>query len=113
MPKITRLPLPRPLCPYVHPAPAQRAKANAAAVTKYKMGATENDAGPKPVNCAGAELLVAFAVVFSEPPVPPALFPSSVKLAQVSRVAFPKWRVKERLPKKEPRPSRVDAKSSV
>lgn len=76
------------------------------------MGATETDTAPRPVNRAGTAVDVALAVVFASPPVPPALFPRSVKLAHVIRVAFPKWRVRERLPKKEPRPGTVDAKSS-
>ena len=97
---------------YLVRALAQRTNANAAAVAKYSTGAAENDTAPRPVNCAGAALPVALAVVFS-PPVPPTLSPRRVKLAHVRRVAFPKWIVKERLPKNEPRPSTVDAKSSV
>ena len=89
-----RLPFLHLLCPSAR-IPAQSAKANAATVTKYSMGATENDIAPRPVNCAGVELLVALAVVLvlsppPVPPVPPALFPRSVKLAQVIRVTFPK-----------------------
>jgi len=38
---------------------------------------------------------------------------AKVKLAQVIRVLFPKWMAIERLPKKAPIPSVVDAKSSV
>jgi hypothetical protein len=57
---------------------------------------------PRPVKIAGG---VAVAVVL-----PPLVgLPTNVKLAHVMRVLFAKWKVTERLPKKEPRPGRVDA----
>ena len=88
---------------------AQTANAKAPINTQYIIGDTENDTAPRPVNWAKPELVVALAVALSDPPTLPS---RSVKLAQVIRVAFPKWTVMERLPKKEPRPSTVDAKSS-
>jgi hypothetical protein len=39
--------------------------------------------------------------------------PTKVKFAHVIRVLFAKWKVIDRLPKKEPRPGRVDEKRSV
>ena len=60
----------------------------------------------------GPLVAVALAPVVAFP-VPPTLFPARVKLAQVIRVALPKWTVIDLFPKKAPIPSTVAAKSSV
>jgi hypothetical protein len=65
------------------------------------------------VNGTGELVLVALKLPLPEVLfVPPTKFPRRVKLAQVIRVVFAKWTVKERFPKNDPKPSCVEAKSS-
>jgi hypothetical protein len=59
---------------------------------------------PRPVYWIGNDVELAVVVVF----VPPTELPARVKLAQVIRVLFAKWRVIDRFPKNEPRPGRVE-----
>jgi hypothetical protein len=62
---------------------------------------------PSPVNCAGA-LIVGLAVRVAFWPVPPTDVLALVKFAQVIRVLFAKWMTRDRFPKKEPMPGKVD-----
>jgi hypothetical protein len=60
-----------------------------------------------PVKTGGVAVAVALPPTGVVPvPVSP---PTIVKLAQEIRVLFAKWKVIDRLPKKEPSPGRVDA----
>ena len=66
-----------------------------------------------PVDCAAVDEVVELELVVFVIVDLPTLCPTIEKLAQLMRVVFTKWITKERFPKKEPRPGRVEANSSI